>query len=96
MYHGILNTAAFGYSGYAVWSRWGKRATNFAPTRLQILISALMIPGVAVSAALGGELVYGKGIGVQRMGSALDIKQRGIYKHKTIAHYEEGERLKGT
>jgi uncharacterized membrane protein len=92
MWHGLLNTAAFGYSSYAVWSRWGKRAVHFAPTRMQILVSALMIPGVGVSAWLGGELVYGKGVGVQRMGPALEVKMQGISKHKRAAMKEEGER----
>jgi len=80
MWHGILNTAAFGYSSYAVWSRWGLK--GFPASRAQILISALMIPAVGVSAAFGGDLVYGKGIGVQRMGPALEEKEAGIREQK--------------
>lgn len=83
MWHGILNTAAFGYSAYVAWSRWGIK--EFRPTRAQVLVSALMVPGVAVSAALGGELVYGKGIGVQRMGPALEEKLEGIKEQKKAA-----------
>ncbi|KAG9672491.1 hypothetical protein KCU99_g594, partial [Aureobasidium melanogenum] len=40
--------------------------------------TVLTLPGVALSAALGGELVYGKGVGVQRMGYALDEKKQGM------------------
>jgi len=54
MWHGILNTASFVYSGYAVWSRIGKEF--WRPTGRQVWISALMVPAVGVSAALGGEL----------------------------------------
>ncbi|KAK0277098.1 hypothetical protein LTR91_000445 [Friedmanniomyces endolithicus] len=46
--------------------------------RMGIWLSALTLPGVAVSAALGGALVYGKGIGVQRMGAARNGKVAGI------------------
>ncbi|KAK5132578.1 hypothetical protein LTR08_008837 [Meristemomyces frigidus] len=74
--HGILNTVAFGVSGYAWYSRI--RSPAFAPGRLAIWLSVLTLPGVALSAALGGELVYGKGIGVQRMGAALDEKVAGL------------------
>jgi len=41
-----------------------------------------MVPSVALSAALGGELVYGKGVGVQRMGYGLDEKLAGIKENK--------------
>ncbi|KAK0943486.1 hypothetical protein LTR48_002585 [Friedmanniomyces endolithicus] len=75
--HGMLNAVAFAVSGYAVWSRMSRRPT-FTPGRTGIWLSALTLPGVAVSAALGGELVYGKGIGVQRMGAARDEKVAGI------------------
>lgn len=54
MWHGILNTASFVYSGYAVWSRIGKEF--WKPTGRQVLISAVMVPAVGLSAALGGEL----------------------------------------
>ncbi|KAK3669264.1 hypothetical protein LTR78_010871 [Recurvomyces mirabilis] len=74
--HGILNTVAFAVSGYAVWSRL--RQPNFAPGRTGVLLSVLTLPGVAVSAALGAELVYGKGIGVQRMGPAREEKEAGM------------------
>ncbi|KAK5701708.1 hypothetical protein LTR97_004526 [Elasticomyces elasticus] len=77
--HGILNAVAFAVSGYVVWSRIGRRP-NFTPGRTGIWLSALTLPGVAVSAALGGELVYGKGIGVQRMGAAKDEKEAGIHE----------------
>lgn len=73
--HGALNFVAVGVSTYALWSR--RRVPSFAPGRASILLSALTLPGVALSAALGGELVYGKGIGVQRMGNALDEKVEG-------------------
>jgi hypothetical protein len=43
------------------------------------------LPGVALSAALGGELVYGKGIGVQRMGGARDEKVAGLKEHEAKA-----------
>ncbi|TKA76062.1 hypothetical protein B0A55_05699 [Friedmanniomyces simplex] len=75
--HGMLNAVAFAVSGYAVWSRMGRRSA-FTPGRAGIWLSALTLPGVAVSAALGGELVYGKGIGVRRMGAAKDEKVKGI------------------
>ncbi|KAG9524146.1 hypothetical protein KCV07_g1928, partial [Aureobasidium melanogenum] len=74
--HGALNLVAAGVSTYAVWTR--RRVPSFAPGRLSILLSVLTLPGVALSAALGGELVYGKGVGVQRMGYALDEKKQGI------------------
>lgn len=83
MWHGILNTAAFGYSAYVAWSRWGIK--EFRPSRAQVLLSALMVPGVAISAALGGHLVYAHGIGVQRMGHALDEKVAGIKEQKKAA-----------
>jgi len=74
--HGALNFVAAGVSTYAVWTR--RSVKGFVPGRASILLSALTIPGVALSAALGGELVYGKGIGVQRMGNALDEKKQGM------------------
>ncbi|KAK3114594.1 hypothetical protein LTR53_006931 [Teratosphaeriaceae sp. CCFEE 6253] len=79
--HGILNAVAFAVSGYAVWSRMGTRP-NFTPGRTGLWLSALTLPGVAVSAALGGELVYGKGIGVQRMGGARDEKVAGLREQR--------------
>ncbi|KAK1029485.1 hypothetical protein LTR33_017230 [Friedmanniomyces endolithicus] len=66
--HGMLNAVAFAVSG----------RPTFTPGRTGIWLSALTLPGVAVSAALGGELVYGKGIGVQRMGAAREEKVAGI------------------
>jgi hypothetical protein len=74
--HGALNFVAAGVSTYAALSR--RKVPSFAPGRASILLSVLMLPGVALSAALGGELVYGKGIGVQRMGNALDEKKQGL------------------
>ncbi|TKA49123.1 hypothetical protein B0A54_01199 [Friedmanniomyces endolithicus] len=74
---GMLSAVAFAVSGYAVWSRMSRRPT-FMPRRMGIWLSALTFPGVAVSAALGGALVYGKGIGVQRMGAARNGKVAGI------------------
>jgi uncharacterized membrane protein len=81
--HGILNAVAFGVSGYAWYSRIGR--PSFAQSRLGIWLSALTLPGVALSAALGGELVYGKGVGVQRMGWGLEEKKAGIEENKTKA-----------
>jgi hypothetical protein len=81
--HGVLNAVAFGVSGYAWYSRIRRPA--FAPGRLGIWLSALTLPGVALSAALGGELVYGKGIGVQRMGGARDEKVAGLKEHEAKA-----------
>jgi len=81
--HGLLNTVAFGVSGYAWYSRIGSPA--FAPGRLGIWLSVLTLPGVALSAALGGELVYGKGVGVQRMGYARDEKVAGLKEHEAKA-----------
>lgn len=74
--HGALNAVAFGVSTYAVVSRRGVK--GFAPGRASVILSALTIPGVAWSAALGGELVYKEGVGVQRMGGGLDQKKEGI------------------
>jgi len=76
MAHGALNFVAAGVSTYAVLSR--RKVPSFTPSRVSILLSVLALPGVALSAALGGELVYGKGIGVQRMGHALDEKEQGM------------------
>lgn len=78
--HGALNVVAAGVSTYAVWTRRGVKA--FAPGRASIWLGALMVPSVALSAALGGELVYGKGVGVQRMGYGLDEKLAGIKENK--------------
>lgn len=75
--HGILNTVAFAVSSYAIYSRVGRRP-NFTPGRAGIWLSALTLPGVALSAALGGHLVYANGIGVQRMGPAKDEKVAGL------------------
>ncbi|KAK4553801.1 hypothetical protein LTR86_008976 [Recurvomyces mirabilis] len=50
----------------------------FAVSGTGVLLSVLTLPGVAVSAALGAELVYGKGIGVQRMGPAREEKESGM------------------
>jgi uncharacterized membrane protein len=80
--HGVLNAVAFGVSGYAVWTRF--RTPNFAPGRTSLILSVLTLPGVAISAALGGELVYGKGIGVQRMGPAKDVKEAGMKEQSSI------------
>ncbi|KAJ4344603.1 uncharacterized protein N0V89_012347 [Didymosphaeria variabile] len=74
--HGALNAVAFGVSTYAVVSRRGVKA--WAPGRTSVILSALTLPGVALSAALGGELVYKDGVGVQRMGGGLDEKREGI------------------
>jgi len=76
--HGLLNTAAFGYSSYALWSRWGSKFKGLAVPRAQVWISALMIPAVGLSAALGGDLVYAKGVGVQRMGEAKEVREEGL------------------
>ncbi|KAH0283446.1 hypothetical protein M436DRAFT_64303 [Aureobasidium namibiae CBS 147.97] len=77
--HGALNFVAAGVSTYAVWTR--RKVPGFTPGKVSILLSVLTLPGVALSAALGGELVYGKGVGVQRMGNALDEKKQGIKEH---------------
>jgi len=37
-----------------------------------------MIPAVGISAALGGDLVYAKGVGVQRMGEAKEVREEGL------------------
>ncbi|KAJ9629914.1 hypothetical protein H2203_002299 [Taxawa tesnikishii (nom. ined.)] len=81
--HGALNAVAFGVSTYAIWARRG--VPNFAPGRASIILSLLTLPGVALSAALGGELVYGKGIGVARMGPAKDEKVQGYEEYKSKA-----------
>ncbi|KAF2765465.1 hypothetical protein EJ03DRAFT_279975, partial [Teratosphaeria nubilosa] len=78
--HGVLNTVAFAVSSYAIYARY--RIPGFVPGRASILLSGLTLPGVALSAALGGELVYGKGVGVQRMGYGLDEKKAGIEEAK--------------
>ncbi|KAH6638623.1 hypothetical protein BKA67DRAFT_588986 [Truncatella angustata] len=78
--HGILNAVAFGVSMYAIISRW--KVPGCIPGRASIWLSALTFPGLALSAALGGELVYGKGVGVQRMGNARDEKIAGLEAYK--------------
>ncbi|RYP63371.1 hypothetical protein DL769_006986 [Monosporascus sp. CRB-8-3] len=78
--HGLLNTAALGVSTYAAWSR--RHVPNFTPGRMSMVLSMLTLPGLAVSAALGGELVYGKGVGVARMGHAKDEKVQGFEEYK--------------
>ncbi|KAK7987000.1 hypothetical protein PG988_001988 [Apiospora saccharicola] len=89
--HGLLNAVALGVSGYALWTRWvGERgialgksvATVAAPGRLGFWLSLLTLPGLAISAALGGDLVYSKGVGVARVGNARDEKVRGYEEYK--------------
>lgn len=78
--HGLLNTVALCVSIYAIWSR--RLAPNFIPGRMSVLLSMLTLPGLVFSAALGGELVYGKGVGVARMGNAKDEKVQGFDEYK--------------
>lgn len=73
--HGALSFAAVGASTCAVWPR--RKAAGFAPGRAGILLSTLMLPAVALNAVLGGELVYGKRVGVQRVGGGLEEKWEG-------------------
>ena len=75
-----FGVVALGVSTYAIWTR--RRAPNFTPGKGSILLSMLTLPGVAISAALGGELVYGKGVGVARMGNAKDKKVQGFDEYK--------------
>lgn len=74
--HGALNTVALGVSTYAIFARRGVK--GWKAGRGGVVLGALMVPGVAVSAALGGEMVYGEGVGVQRMGGGLEEKRRGV------------------
>lgn len=78
--HGVLNAVAFGVSTYAAFSRW--KVPGFVPGRASIWLSALTFPGLVLSAGLGGELVYGKGVGVQRMGNARDEKIAGLEEYR--------------
>lgn len=78
--HGLLNTVALCVSTYAIWSR--RLAPDFMPGRTNVVLGMLTLPGVAISAALGGELVYGKGVGVARMGKAKDEKIQGFEEYK--------------
>lgn len=50
--HGTLNAVAFGVSTYAVVSR--REVKGWAPGRMSVVLSTLTLPGVAISAALGG------------------------------------------
>lgn len=74
--HGVLNVVALGVSTYAVFKRRGVK--GWRAGRGGVVMGALMVPGVVVSAALGGEMVYGEGVGVQRMGGGEEEKRRGV------------------
>ncbi|KAH6646541.1 hypothetical protein BKA67DRAFT_662950 [Truncatella angustata] len=82
--YGILNAMAFGLSTYAIFLRW--KVPQFVPGWASIWLSALAFPGLELSAALGGELMYKKGVGVQRMGNVRDENIVGIeeYKEKKV------------
>ncbi|ODQ53537.1 hypothetical protein SAICODRAFT_30196 [Saitoella complicata NRRL Y-17804] len=83
LYHGALNAVAFSISTYNWWVR--RKIPGFHPTGGNVLLSAIAMGGIAFSAGLGGELVYGKAVGVQRMGYARDEKIEGRKEGQALA-----------
>jgi len=70
--HAIANDVALATSVHAIWARMSTR--NFDGGDTAVLMSALMLPALMWSGYLGGSLVYEYGVGVQRMGTAKQIK----------------------
>jgi uncharacterized membrane protein len=86
MIHAGLNDLAAVGAIYNWWTQRG--AAAFAPSRINAVISGLILSGVVFSAYLGGTLVYKHGVGVQRMGEGKDIKEEGISRKTGMSKAE--------
>ncbi|KAI9051737.1 hypothetical protein LZ554_004777 [Drepanopeziza brunnea f. sp. 'monogermtubi'] len=73
--HAGLNDVAVLGAVYNLVSKWGHAA--FAPRGGNVVVSGLILGGVAYAAFLGGGLVYTHGVGVQRMGKGKVEKEQG-------------------
>ncbi|KAI5451309.1 hypothetical protein NCC49_001904 [Naganishia albida] len=71
--HGLLNVAV---GAYSVWT-WRQRrlVPNHMPSTRIGVLSGVMLTSLVASAALGGHLVYGLGLGVQRMGEGVEERK---------------------
>jgi uncharacterized membrane protein len=65
--HAVLNDLVLAGAAYNWWSK--STAKAFAPTDLNVLISAATAPLLGYAGYLGGKLVYGYGVGVDMRGT---------------------------
>lgn len=72
--HATLNDLVVGIAAYNWWTR--RSLPNLGLPRFNAYLSAAAIPIFLYSAYLGGSLVYEYGVGVQRQGKAVEIKER--------------------
>lgn len=71
--HGALNDIALLASVYNWWTR--RNVPGYTPNGMNVLLSMAMLPSLMFSAYLGGAMVYKYGVGVMRMGEAVQIKK---------------------
>jgi uncharacterized membrane protein len=78
--HALLNDVAIAGAVYNWWSK--SKVDGYFPTGVNAGLSAVLIGGLIYSAALGGELVYKYGVGVQRQGEGKEIKEAALAKER--------------
>jgi hypothetical protein len=82
--HAWLNYASVAGAVYN-W-RTRRNMEGYSASGSNAIVSGFIIGAMGYAAFLGGTLVYTRGVGVQRMGKGLELKQRkdGEVKEKNV------------